>query len=144
MTAWTVLLDQHRQSWAPGHCTLSGAWVGGEPVGKMAAMPSPAGRGPSVLSREAACPERPWAGRVRGQAAVTWHPQARRQDGESWAWCLCSLEGSHCLSFCRGGRGSPMGLKDSHFSLWEFLKIPEPGREVQEGGDICTPMAGSC
>ena len=38
MTAWTVLLDQHRQSWAPGHCTLSGAGVGGEPVGKMAAQ----------------------------------------------------------------------------------------------------------
>ena len=74
-----------------------------------------------------------------------WHPQAKGQGGDSWAGCSV-LPGRKSLpeSFCRGGRGLPLGLKDSHFSLWEFLKIPEPGREVQEGGDICIPMAGSC
>ena len=96
----TVLPDQPSLELGsrPLH-TVRGPWVDGEPVGKTAAVPSPAGHGLSVLSGEATCPERPWAG--RGQRAGWCHPGTHRlkdRVGFPGLGVPCSLEGSHCLS----------------------------------------------
>ena len=75
----TVLPDQPSLELGsrPLH-TVRGPWVDGEPVGKTAAVPSPAGHGLSVLSGEATYPERPWAGRALvsvSYCCVTEYPQ---------------------------------------------------------------------